>query len=259
MSGAGAGSGAPEDPEDPDGIVVRAGEFVLGLLSPEAAQALLGGEASGDAAMAEAVSDWQVLLAPLLAAVEPVNPPPALWTALERAAFGPDAVPRSGRRPGRGVGLGVGVGAGTGVGAGGAIRRAVLWRRTAIGFAVAAGVAGLALLSSGPGRQPVPVAVLLPTTQGAPVIVASALGDGRLSLHPLHPLSVPPGRDLELWSLPAGATRPVALGVLPATGLVLAADRVPVESGQILVSLEPRGGSPTGQPTGPVLWGGVVR
>jgi anti-sigma-K factor RskA len=25
---------------------------------------------------------------------------------------------------------------------------------------------------------------------------------------------------------------------------------------QLLVSLEPQGGSPTGQPTGPVLWGG---
>ena len=60
--------------------------------------------------------------------------------------------------------------------------------------------------------------------------------------------------DLELWALAAGETRPHSLGVLPAAGRRLIAALPP--GTQLLVSLEPRGGSPTGQPTGPVLYGG---
>jgi anti-sigma-K factor RskA len=64
--------------------------------------------------------------------------------------------------------------------------------------------------------------------------------------------------DYELWALPAGAP-PVSLGVLPATG---GASRHALSSRQldalaasmqVAVSIEPAGGSPTGQPTGPVV------
>ncbi len=63
--------------------------------------------------------------------------------------------------------------------------------------------------------------------------------------------------DYELWMLPASGAAPVSLGLLPqqgeqvfdwpetAEGVVIAA---------LAVSLEPRGGSPTGAPTGPVLF-----
>jgi anti-sigma-K factor RskA len=34
---------------------------------------------------------------------------------------------------------------------------------------------------------------------------------------------------------------------------------MPMNGLQLLVSLEPRGGSPTGQPTGPVLYGGTLQ
>jgi len=65
------------------------------------------------------------------------------------------------------------------------------------------------------------------------------------------------GRDYELWALPPGA-RPVSLGVLPASGVVnraLSAAQLSAlaSSMQLAVSLEPAGGSPTGQPTGPVV------
>ena len=65
-------------------------------------------------------------------------------------------------------------------------------------------------------------------------------------------------RSLELWALPRNGSAPVSLGLIPrAQGLsvallepqraaLLAADKV-------AVSLEPRGGSPTGAPTGPVV------
>lgn len=66
------------------------------------------------------------------------------------------------------------------------------------------------------------------------------------------------GRDYELWALPAGG-KPVSLGVLPAmegvtrhvlTEAQLAALKI---SPQVAVSVEPMGGSPTGQPTGAVV------
>jgi anti-sigma-K factor RskA len=65
---------------------------------------------------------------------------------------------------------------------------------------------------------------------------------------------VPKGRDLQLWSLPDGATVPASLGVLPADGKQVQAS--PAAGGQLLVSLEPAGGSPTGAPTGPVVYSG---
>jgi len=64
------------------------------------------------------------------------------------------------------------------------------------------------------------------------------------------------GKDLELWALPAGATRPVSLGVLPPIGRKLPVRELLAAQTQLMISLEPQGGSRTGAPTGPVLWGG---
>ena len=103
-----------------------------------------------------------------------------------------------------------------------------------------------------PGPQK--IAVLSPMTGGSPVLVATAERNGALRLRPIASISVPEGKDLELWALPQGETKPRSLGVLPASGRRVAADLAP--NTQLLVSLEPKGGSPTGQPTGPVLYGG---
>jgi len=67
-------------------------------------------------------------------------------------------------------------------------------------------------------------------------------------------VNVAPAHDLELWALPKGATVPVSLGVLPDRGAVIQARAQP--DTQLLVSLEPKGGSPSGAPTGPVVYGG---
>jgi anti-sigma-K factor RskA len=56
----------------------------------------------------------------------------------------------------------------------------------------------------------------------------------------------------------AGAKKPISLGVLPAGGERIAASQYTAPGGKLLVSLEPKGGSPTGQPTGPVLYGGTI-
>jgi anti-sigma-K factor RskA len=71
------------------------------------------------------------------------------------------------------------------------------------------------------------------------------------------------GRVLELWSVPAqGAPR--SLGLIKANGTtVLSRERLPPAllkggTAALAVSVEPPGGSPTGVPTGPVVFAGKL-
>jgi anti-sigma-K factor RskA len=73
-------------------------------------------------------------------------------------------------------------------------------------------------------------------------------------------LAAPPaGRDYELWALPKGAS-PVSLGLLPyrhnaaRRELTVAQQQALANAAQLAVSVEPPGGSPTGQPTGAVVF-----
>jgi anti-sigma-K factor RskA len=77
----------------------------------------------------------------------------------------------------------------------------------------------------------------------------------------VHAEKLPPrpaGHDYELWALPKGGN-PVSLGVLPAEGtstrvLTMIQKAALASSSQLAVSIEPPGGSPTGQPTGEVVF-----
>jgi anti-sigma-K factor RskA len=74
----------------------------------------------------------------------------------------------------------------------------------------------------------------------------------------LSPDAVPPNRDLQLWLLPPNAQRPQSLGLLPASGRTVSLPGPQAVGAQLLISLEPQGGSPTNLPTGPVLYGGAL-
>ena len=83
-----------------------------------------------------------------------------------------------------------------------------------------------------------------------------------LKVRPLELAAVDGGRSLELWAIPVEG-KPVSLGLIPRDGdgrITLSQTqqqliRIPVV---LAVSLEPQGGSPTGQPTGPVLYQGPL-
>ena len=66
----------------------------------------------------------------------------------------------------------------------------------------------------------------------------------------------------ELWLLPADKSKPISLGLLPQQGnnvFKVPKDVIPLmATGLLAVSLEPVGGSPTGQPTGAVLYQGKM-
>ena len=112
------------------------------------------------------------------------------------------------------------------------------------------------LLSPPLERPEATLVVVLAGQDAKPALVASADRNGRLlTIKAVAPLSPGADRSLQLWALPA-AGNPRSLGLVPASGVVQIA--LPVAAGTALqhipalaVSLEPRGGSPTGCRPGP--------
>ena len=107
------------------------------------------------------------------------------------------------------------------------------------------------------------VVVVLAGPDAKPAMVATAeRGSRYLTVKAVATVDVPPGRALELWMLPDGRA-PVSIGLVPASGIDRLALRAPVgvalqDIPALAVSVEPPGGSPTGAPTGPVVYTGRV-
>jgi anti-sigma-K factor RskA len=234
-------SDLPDDPDDRD---LLAAEYVLGVLEAAEAEAVEA-LAAREVAVVIAIEDWQRRLAPLALIVAPVPPPETLWPRLAAAIGGfeeaapapPAAVVVSFPRR--------------------AWNSPALWRAaTAAALALAAAFAGIAFL-----QRPAPpsqlAAALAPANAPAPVFLAETQPDGSILVRPLSRVAVESGRDLELWALPQGATRPVSLGVLPVTGRHVPGELARAAT-QLLVTLEPQGGSPSGLPTGPLVYAGTL-
>ena len=189
-----------------------------------------------------AVREWQSRLMPLTVSIEPRKPPAAVWKRIEARIGG--ATPPPARTSWW--------------------SQLALWRGVSAFASIAA--IGLAVLLASPGPAQPPVVVVLSATgaAGGAVVpasfVASISGDGRaLVTRPLVNVSLQADRALELWALP-GSGAPRSLGLISASGATV------VKKGKVLegatglaVSLEPAGGSPTGAPTGPVLYVGKLQ
>jgi len=217
-----------------------AAEYVLGTLQGGARRrfaALL----PAHPALREAVALWQQRLAPLSTSVAPVEPPAQVWQGIQARLF-PDSV------------------AAPAASAPGWWQRLGLWRALS-GLSTAAAVAMFVVASQVPAPQAPIVVVLAANAQAGETalamnasFVASVSADGRaLVLKPLSPLSVTPGRALELWAVPAqGAPRSLGLVQASAATTLLRAQLLR-DTAAFAVSVEPTGGSPTGVPTGPIL------
>ncbi|MEC7119540.1 MAG: anti-sigma factor [Pseudomonadota bacterium] len=86
--------------------------------------------------------------------------------------------------------------------------------------------------------------------------------DQQLILSSLITPNIPSDRDLELWSI-QGDAAPQSLGVIQvrdgqATLVNIATDLISADA-VLAISLEPKNGSPTGLPTGAVLFTGKIR
>lgn len=228
-----------------------AAEYALGTLRGHA-RARFARWMRADAALRRTVGDWEARLAPMSASVREVTPPARIWEAIVSRTGAPE-------NPG------------------GWWESLGFWR--ALGL-VTSGMAAslLAVTLLLPPQQqsaPPPVIVQVPSSQVGeaylavlsdpktrkPVLLVSA---GRKSsdlfVKTLDPSIRVPHKSLELWALPAGQA-PRSLGVLGADDkLKLKLHAVADESlgnvPALAVSLEPSGGSPSGAPTGPVLFSG---
>jgi len=198
----------------------------------------------GHPLLRSALLQWQLRLMPLSVALAPQAPPRRVWRRIEQRLW-PTAVVAPQKW----------------------WQRLSLWR----GVSALASVAtlGLALLLVLPGPAQPPVVVVLQgiggAAQGVNSFVASVSADGRaLVTRPLLPVSLQADRVLELWSVPPeGAPR--SLGLIAADGAtVIDRKRLPASllkggTAALAVSVEPPGGSPTGVPTGPVVYAGKLQ
>ncbi len=221
-----------------------AAQYVTGTLRGPARrrfEVLLGAHAT----LRTAVRRWQDRLIPLTAVLAPQTPPLRVWQRVERSLWPQLA----------------------------AAAPTPWWQRLGFwhGASAAASVAALALavLLAMPPVQAPPIVIVLQGTgdaaqpQGS--FVASFSADGRaLVTRPLTPVVLQNDRVLELWAVPPqGAPR--SLGVISSNGAtVIARDKLPqrvlesANTSALAVSVEPPGGSPTGAPTGPVVFAGKL-
>ncbi|MER8411278.1 anti-sigma factor [Mesorhizobium sp. M1342] len=223
-----------------------AAEYVLGVLDADERQ-IVSRRIDADTVFARLVEGWEVSLSPLAAAYPEVEPSVSVKTAVDRRLFANAAAattPAESR--------------------GGLWSSLAFWR----GFAAAA-VAALAIYIVVPTLNP-------PVEQPQARLVASLAAEGSdvryLAVYDgaHHEIGLShvsgeraSGKDFELWMI-EGKNPPVSMGVIPAGAtahiVVSPAAQQKLAQGAVLaVSLEPSGGSPTGQPTGPVVAAGDLK
>ena len=232
-------NGGIYDPaSDPD---LRAAEYVLGTLDPEE-RAAMARTLATDTAAAALVQAWERRFSPLFGAIPPVMPSPRVRAALLRALsarLGGSTAPLVGdplthlRRQ---------------------VRR---WRIATAGAGLLA--AGLALFVA-VGLRPEPEGGrYLAVVQGGGALPALIVRvDTRTGTAQVRPVGAeaPAGRSLELWYVGAEGPKPLGLVEGGATRVTLPQGASP--DAVLAVSVEPQGGSPSGQPTGPVVFTGKL-
>lgn len=219
---------------------VTAGEYVLGV-QDQATRRAVEERMRRDDAFAARVAQWEADLSAFNENYDEVAAPANTFAGIEQRLFG-RAEPSTA--------------------AGRLWQSAALWR--ALTFASLIVVAGLSVMTFGPE----------PADEGAPTLMAEMTAEdttvnliaryqaasGTIEITPVAASSAQP-QSLELWLITGEDALPVSLGVLDASGhgriLVDETLRSEIHEGMVLaVSVEPEGGSPSGQPTGPVIAAG---
>lgn len=242
--------------DTPEDRLAAAGEYVLGSLDATdraAFEAVL----AGDAALLAQVYDWQDRLLALSLHADPAVPSPGFWKRLETRLALPVAAAKLNPAPS--------------YRAAPPVKRPSWWSRMAVwqGLSAAGLVASLLLGTALLLRTTVPdapqsryLAVLQsPDDQrNSGWIVEINPDKGQARLVPVTASEpVPAGRALQFWTKAQGAAAPTSLGLVRAgQTLSLPLSGLPAVGEQQLfeLTLEPENGSPTGRPTGPILYVG---
>jgi len=225
-----------------------AAEYALGVLAGDEEERARELECT-DADFRDLVALWRGRLAPLMEEVSAVSAPLSLWARIEqrlgKSANDNDASIR---------------------------RRLTMWQGVAGAMTALAAVLAIVLVQQ-PRSVPAPVIVERPSTppmvamlgdevQKMKVVASWDPASRQLVLAVAGDMPADPNHAHELWVIPAGGT-PRSLGVMPSDKqthmrLADALARLLQQGATIAISIEPAGGSPTGQPTGPVVAAGSL-
>jgi anti-sigma-K factor RskA len=227
---------------------LRYAEYVLGVLDADSRASVEREIASSEAA-AVAVELWRRRLLPLAEEIVPREPPPHLWPRIRTALqldMPAGALPPA-TRPTLPRNL-----------------RFWHWLSFATTAVAAACIVALILITRHPAA---PAATYMASTLAqkdghAGWTATVDIERARLIVVPAAPQSLAAGRAPELWLIAKGG-KPIAVGMISASRPVILplgpALRGRVSATAVLaVSVEPPGGSLTGQPTGPVIATGTI-
>lgn len=223
-----------------------AAEYVLGTLD---AGERLAAETrrARDPAFEGLVNQWEARLAPLAEAVPSLAPPPELFARLVNqlpAAADPGSAHDN-------ILI---------------MRRQIrVWRGAAAVASALAAVLALWIV----GRDVMPthapeqtyVAVLQHGADQPSFVVSLDLANRRMAVMPLA-TSAPPGKSYELWMIGGDHATPRSMGVVDAQAPLHPhlpdVDKAVLSNATYAVTVEPQGGSPTGQPTSAPLFVGKL-
>lgn len=207
---------------------LAAGEYALGALDADQ-------KASFEALLAVShdlqndVATWQEHLQLFNERLDPRTPPAEVWKRIS-AATGAAPAPWW--------------------------RSLTLWRSASIGFATLALALGLLWVDPiGTDVGEESAVFVVQDESRTPGWIISATAEGRLVVQAVQPSQVGSGQTGELWLIADGT--PISLGLLPDSGrhrLTPSPDlRAQLFNADLAVTVEPEGGAPQGQPTGPVI------
>jgi anti-sigma-K factor RskA len=231
------------EPGDIDGL---AAEYVLGTLSHAERQDVAARRLT-DRALDRAIADWDARLAPLMDTVAPVTPPPNLYNKV-RAQIGLSQHVVSLKAREQML-----------------TRRAARWRNAFVGVsALAASVIGvLGYRDFQAQNMPTQYVAVLQTGNDTPAFLITV--DTKTHNCVISAVNAPKhdAKTYEVWMVHDKLPKPKSLGVLDQGDMNVmpmapGPDSEMFMNASFAVSLEPRGGSPTGGPTGPVLFTGKL-
>ncbi len=221
-----------------------AAEYVLGTLQG-AARKRFETLLVNDAELQHSVAQWQDAMSVLALKLTPVAPPRRVWNRVRAQLFMQNTARSTKNISGESWWSNL-----------------TFWR----GWGVAATAAAIALsvlmnTAQPPEAKPAYV-VVLSNQQAQPVMsVASDSRQKQLRIKIIGQQKIDSDKDYQLWALPPG-DKPRSLGLVSEQGetvlLVPNTMQGLTNIPALAISLEPKGGSPTGQPTGPILFTGPV-
>ena len=219
-----------------------AAEYALGTLQGRARRRFER-SLKEEPALRRLVVAWQERLTPLNEGIAPVQPPARVWRSIEQ---------RIRKTSRRGASIWDSLG---------------FWRTASFVASAAVVLLAVVLTTATPTSKPHDTMVaVLSDEQSNPAITVSWQADPRgaerLRVRVMGHAEMAPDTAWELWMLPGGDQKPVSLGLITTheNQTVVLPRPLAVKINQasgLAMSVEPKGGSPTGVPTGPILYKGL--